>query len=155
MNKLTYLRIILVIFFLSGCSMSDLNRTSLVKTTSTAVGGYLGYEFSDGDLLSTTVGSTVGIIFGDYLADFINQDDYYYFKNETLRVLEVNDNNNSVISGYWRNPKSGNKGVVKIKGYYGSPECRLIENIYVIGDNASNSYGTACRESSGQWAMIK
>ena len=155
MSKLRYLGIILASIVLSGCSMNDLNRSSIVKTTSTAVGGYFGYEFSDGDLLSTTVGSTVGIIFGDYLADFINQDDYYFYKEETLRVLEINDNDNAVVSGYWRNPKSGNKGVVRIKGHYGSPECRLIENIYVKGDNASNSFGTACRETSGQWAMIK
>ena len=60
-----------------------------------------------------------------------------------------------VNSGYWRNPKSGNKGVVKIKGYFGSPECRLIENIYVVDDQASNTFGAACREKSGQWAMMK
>lgn len=126
-----------------------------MKTTSTAVGGYFGYELSDGDLLSTTVGSTFGAIVGTYLSEFIGQDDYYFFKKESLRVLEINDNNSSVTSGYWKNPKSGNKGVVKIKGYFGSPECRLIENIYLKGNQATNSYGTACREKSGQWAMIK
>ena len=135
--------------------MNDIDKSSIVKTTSTAVGGYFGYELSDGDLLSTTIGSTFGAFVGTYLSDFINQDDYYFFKQESLRVLEINDNNSSVISGYWKNPKSGNKGVVKIKGHFGSPECRLIENIFLKGNQASNSYGTACREKSGQWAMIK
>jgi surface antigen len=126
-----------------------------MKTTSTAVGGYFGYELSDGDLVSTTVGSTLGALIGTYLVEFINQDDYYFFKQETLRILEINDNNFVMNSGYWKNPKSGNRGVVKIVGYYGSPECRLIENIYVKGDQTSNSYGTACREKSGQWAMVR
>ena len=126
-----------------------------MKTTSTAVGGYFGYELSDGDLLSTTIGSTLGAIVGTYLVDFINQDDYYFFKEETLRILEINDNNIAVNSGYWKNPKSGNRGVVKIMGHYGSPECRLIENIYVKGESTNNSYGTACREKSGQCAMIR
>ena len=27
--------------------------------------------------------------------------------------------------------KSGNTGVIKIKGYYGKPNCRLIEHIYI------------------------
>ena len=31
-------------------------------------------------------------------------------------------------------------------GHYGSPECRLIENIYVKGESTNKSYGTACRE---------
>ena len=55
-----------------------------------------------------------------------------------------------------KNPKSGNNGVIKIKGYYGKPNCRLIEHIYINKDNiAKNSFDTACREESGQWAMIK
>ncbi len=151
------LKIIILSFtiILSSCSINDIDKSSIMKTTSTAVGGYFGYELSDGDLLSTTVGSTFGAFVGTYLSDFINQDDYYFFKKESLRVLEINDNNSSIISGYWKNPKSGNNGVVKIKGYFGSPECRLIENIYLKGNQATNVYGTACREKSGQWAMIK
>ena len=144
-----------LLFFMSSCTSFNANKSSIMKTTSTAVGGYFGYQLGDGDLLSTTVGSTVGAIVGSYLTDFINQDDYYYFKEETLRVLETNDNNSTVRSGYWKNPKSGNKGVVNIVGHFGSAECRLIENIYVKGSKSSNSFGTACREKSGQWAMIK
>ena len=151
-------KVSILIFFLliSSCSSGgNIDKSAVMKTTSTAVGGYFGYQLGDGDLLSTTVGSTIGAIVGSYLIDFINQDDYYFFKEETLRVLEINDNNSSIISGYWRNPKSGNKGVIKIKGYFGSPECRLIENIYVKGNSSTNSYRTACREKSGQWAMMK
>ena len=146
----------LIVLFITSCSSDgSIDKSAVMKTTSTAVGGYFGYQLGDGDLLSTTVGSTLGAIVGSYLIDFINQDDYYFFKEETLRVLEINDNISSVNSGYWRNPKSGNKGVIKIKGYFGSPECRLIENIYVKGNKSSNSFRTACREKSGQWAMMK
>lgn len=155
MNKKLKFIFFSITLILCSCSVNDINKQSIMKTTSTAVGGYFGYELSDGDLLSTTVGSTFGAIVGTYLSEFIGQDDYYFFKKESLRVLEINDNNSSVTSGYWKNPKSGNKGVVKIKGYFGSPECRLIENIYLKGNQATNSYGTASREKSGQWAMIK
>ena len=155
-NKLKLIKVIIISSFLASCSSSgNFDKSTLVKTTSTAVGGYFGYQLGDGDLFSTTIGSTLGAVFGATLTDFINQDDYYFFKKETLRVLEINDNNADVNSGYWRNPKSGNKGVVKIKGYFGSPECRLIENIYVVDDQASNTFGAACREKSGQWAMVK
>ena len=154
-NKRYLILFTLIIFLFSSCSSINVDKSSFMKTTSTAVGGYFGYELSDGDLVSTTVGSTLGALIGTYLVEFINQDDYYFFKQETLRILEINDNNFVMNSGYWKNPKSGNRGVVKIVGYYGSPECRLIENIYVKGDQTSNSYGTACREKSGQWAMVR
>ena len=155
-NKFKLIKVIITCSFLISCSSNgDFDKSTFVKTTSTAVGGYFGYQLGDGDLFSTTIGSTLGAVFGDTLKEFINQDDYYFFKKETLRVLEINDNDAAVKSGYWRNPKSGNKGVVKIKGYYGSPECRLIENIYVVDDQASNTFGAACREKSGQWAMLK
>jgi len=154
-NKRYLILFTLIIFLVSSCSSINVDKSSFMKTTSTAVGGYFGYELSDGDLVSTTVGSTLGALIGTYLVEFINQDDYYFFKQETLRILEINDNNFAMNSGYWKNPKSGNRGVVKIMGHYGSPECRLIENIYVKGDQTSNSYGTACREKSGQWAMVR
>ena len=43
-------------------------------------------------------------------------------KRETIKVLEIND---SVILKIWllEEPKSGNEGVVVIKGHYGGPEC--------------------------------
>ena len=154
-NKRYLILFTLIIFLVSSCSSINVDKSSFMKTTSTAVGGYFGYELSDGDLFSTTVGSTLGAVIGSYLVEFINQDDYYFFKQETLRILEINDNNFAMNSGYCKNPKSGNRGVVKIMGHYGSPECRLIENIYVKGDQTSNSYGTACREKSGQWAMVR
>ena len=140
----------------SSCTLSDFNRDNFVKTSSSAAGRYIGYHLSDGDLFSTSIGSTVGLIFGSYLADFIGQDDYFFYKQETLKTLEINDNNESLVTGYWKNPKSGNTGVIKIKGYYGKPNCRLIEHVYINQNNiAQNSYDTACRAESGQWAMIK
>ena len=143
-------------FFLVGCSLPNLSRDNLVKTSSSAAGGYIGYHLSDGDLFTTSVGSTIGLIVGENLAEFIGQNDNYYFTKETLRILEINDNNNSTTTGYWINPKSRNEGVVKIKGYYGNSDCRLIEHIYVNDSNGpKNSFSTACREESGKWAMIK
>ncbi len=143
-------------FIFGSCSLSNLNKNNLVKTTSSAAGGYVGYHLSDGDFFSTSVGSTIGLIIGESLSDFIGQNDNYYFTKETLRILEINDNNNTTTTGYWINPKSRNEGVVKIKGYYGNSDCRLIENIYV-NDNSGpkNTFSTACREQSGKWAMIK
>ena len=148
-----------VFIFLAGCSLPNLYRDNLIRTSSSAAGGYIGYHLSDGDLFTTSVGSTIGLIIGENLAEFIGQDDNYYFKQETLRILEINDNNGVTSTGYWKNPKCRNEGVVKIKGYYGNPNCRLIEHIYlknsITKSTPKNSFSTACRQESGQWAMIK
>ena len=138
----------------SSCTLSDFNRDNFVKTSSSVKLYWLSsfrWRFIF-DLYS----SIRSLIFGSYLADFIGQDDYYFYKQETLKTLEINDNNTSLVTGYWKNPKSGNTGVIKIKGYYGKPNCRLIEHIYINQNNiAQNSFDTACRAESGQWAMIK
>ena len=148
-----------ICFFFVGCSLPNLNRDNLIRTSSSAAGGYLGYHLSDGDLFTTSVGSTIGLIVGENLAELIGQDDNYYFTKETLRILEINDNNGITKTGYWKNPKSRNEGVVKIKGYYGNPNCRLIEHVYlknsIMSSTPKNSFSTACREESGRWAMIK
>lgn len=148
--------LILTFLFLGSCALPNINRDNLVRTSSSAAGGYLGYHLSDGDFFSTSVGSTVGLILGETLAEFIGQDDNYYFSQETLRILEINDNNNSTVTGYWKNPKSRNEGVIRIKGFYGNSDCRLIEHIYVNDSSGpKNNFRTACREESGKWAMIK
>ena len=141
--------LILTFLFLGSCTLPNINRDNLVRTSSSAAGGYLGYHLSDGDFFSTSVGSTVGLILGETLAEFIGQDDNYYFSQETLRILEINDNNNSTVTGYWKNPKSRNEGVIRIKGFYGNSDCRLIEHIYVNDSSGpKNNFRTACREES-------
>ena len=150
-NKFFFI-VIFYCFFISGCTINDFNKKNLAELSASATGGYLGYHFADGDLFSTTVGSTAGLVLGKYLSDFIGQNDQYYYRQEAIRVLEMNSNQ---ITGYWKNPKTGNEGLIKIKGYYGDPECRLIEHIFIDKDEPSNVYDTACREEGGQWAMIK
>ena len=64
----------LIVLFITSCSSNgSIDKSAVMKTTSTAVVGYFGYQLGDGDLLSTTVGSTLGAIVGSYLIDFINQ----------------------------------------------------------------------------------
>ena len=65
--------LILTFLFLGSCTLPNINRDNLVRTSSSAAGGYLGYHLSDGDFFSTSVGSTVGLILGETLAEFIGQ----------------------------------------------------------------------------------
>ena len=94
--------------FLVGCSLPNLSRDNLVKTSSSAAGGYLGYHLSDGDFFTTSVGSTIGLIVGENLAEFIGQNDNYYFTQETLRILEISDNNHTTKNHITSTKKNNN-----------------------------------------------
>ena len=64
-NKFKFIKVIIFSSFLASCSSSgNFDKSTFVKTTSTAVGGYFGYQLGDGDLFSTTIGSTLGAVFG-------------------------------------------------------------------------------------------
>ena len=54
--------------FIASCSINDVNKKSFAELTSTAAGGYIGYEISDGDLFTTPIGSTAGLILGIVLS---------------------------------------------------------------------------------------
>ena len=63
------------------------------------------------------------------------------------------------ILGIGKIQKAEMKVLLKLKGHYGNPNCRLIEHIYlknsIMSSTPKNSFSTACREESGRWAMIK
>ena len=47
MNK--NILVLLMLLSISGCSIPSINKDNLVKTSSSAAGGYVGYHLSDGD----------------------------------------------------------------------------------------------------------
>ena len=65
------LYLLLSLFFLSACSINQINKKNFAELTSTAAGGYIGYELADGDLFATSIGSAAGVILGKYISDFI------------------------------------------------------------------------------------
>ena len=65
------------------------------------MGGYLGYEFSDGDILSTSVGSAVGVVLGGYLVDFINTTDPIE-REKALKELKATLEKDSKPQDSWK-----------------------------------------------------
>ena len=144
--------IIVSFLFLNSCSQLHTSNKNLSEIALSSAGGYLAYQFSDADIFSTIVGSSAGLIVGSFVGNYLSRNDYYYYKNAVLGTLDLNEIG---TSKYWKNIKSGNEGVVTIKNYFYSPECRLIEHIYVVGNTSKNFYDTACRENSGSWSIIR
>lgn len=144
--------LIILFFSLSSCSNQTITKNDLINVATSSAGAYLGYQWSDADIFTTILGSTAGLIVGDYINKFLDKNDYYYYKNATLNALE---SNNIGKSSFWNNVKTGNKGVVLVKSYFKLPECRLIEHIYIKKGKSKSFYDTACREDNGSWSIIR
>jgi surface antigen len=141
-----------IFLILSGCTNNPLSKKEISQITFSSVAGYLGYQLSDADFLSTLISSSAGYILGDYIGEYLEQNDYYYYKQELLATLDYNEIG---ASGYWKNNKSQNEGVIIVKDYFKTPNCRLIEHIYVVNNKTKNYYDTACRLDDGRWSTIK
>ena len=140
------------LLFINGCTYSDINKKSIAEIITSSGASYAAYKFSDGDIFTTLIGSATGYLIGGYLGDYLEKNDYYYYKSALLNTLERNQIG---LNGYWKNKKSGNEGVVIVKNYYKHPECRLIEHIYLVKSKPSTYFDTACRENSGSWKIIR
>ena len=64
-------------------------------------------------------GSTIGLIIGENLAEFIGQM-IIIILNRNIKNSWNKRQQRNYKHWYWKNPKSRNEGVVKIKGYYGT-----------------------------------
>lgn len=150
-NKLIIL--LILPFFILGCSDRNYsNKKKLSELTLSSAGAYLGYQFGDADIFTTLITSGTGFLLGSYIGDYLDQNDYYYYKNEAIFTLEKNKIGSS---GYWKNFKSGNEGIIVVKSYFKSPQCRLLEHIYVVDNQPKNYFDTACREENGSWVIIR
>ena len=130
----------------------DQLKKSISELTFSSAGGYLAYQLSDADIFSTLLGSSAGLILGSVVGDYLEKNDYYYYKLAVFKSLDLNEVG---TTEYWSNKKSGNEGVIKVKNYFQSPECRLIEHTYIVKKKSKNFYDTACRKANGSWSIIR
>ena len=103
--------LIIFIFLINGCSVSDVNRKGISELVGSTGGSFAAYKFSDGDIFTTILGSGVGFLLGSYIGDYLEKNDYYYYKSALLNTLETNQIGSN---GYWKNKKSGNEGIITV-----------------------------------------
>lgn len=144
--------VIAILLLLNGCVSSINDKKGIAEITTSSIGGYLAYQLSDADIFTTVLGSAGGLLLGGYIGEYLMKNDYSYYKQELLYVL---DDNKIGSKGYWKNHKSGNEGVITIKDYFKSPQCRLVEHLYIVKNKPKSYYDTACRENNGSWSVIR
>ena len=141
----TLVSALLVAFLLMGCESTG---------PKTAVGG-LGGAAAGGLLAAALGGKGTGIAAGSILGALIGRaSDRAKAQTAASQALESVPSGQSVA---WRNPDSGNSGVVTPTRTYQvstGQYCREYTQTINIGGEKHQSYGTACRQPDGSWKIV-
>ncbi len=123
-----------------------------IGTLSGAVaGGLAGAQFGNGTgrLWATGAGVLLGALAGNNIGRSLDRADQQYLSQASYRSFETG------APVEWRNPDSGNSGMVAPGRSYqsGNSYCREYTQTVNIGGRAERAYGTACRQPDGSWQL--
>jgi surface antigen len=148
----TLVSAILVAFLLMGCESTG-PKAAVGGLGGAAAGGLLAAALG-GKGTGIAAGTILGGLIGGAIGDRLDAADREKAHAAASQALE------SVPSGQnvaWRNPDSGNSGVVTpVRTYQISngQYCREYTQTINIGGEKHQSYGTACRQPDGSWKIV-
>src|SRR5919109_4977530 len=143
---------ILVAFLLMGCESTG-PKTAVGGLGGAAAGGLLAAALG-GKGTGIAAGVILGGLIGGAIGDRLDAADREKARVAASQALESVPSGQSVA---WRNPDSGNSGVVTpIRTYQVSTGqyCREYTQTIYIGGEKHQSYGTACRQPDGSWKTV-
>ncbi len=120
-------------------------------------GALLGAQVGQGRgrLVAVAIGTLAGAIMGQEIGKSLDRADQIVMERNAQYALE-NTRTNQGTS--WRNPDSGNYGAITPVETYQTSQgkyCREYHQTVVIGGQAQQAYGTACRQQDGSWLIVK
>jgi surface antigen len=143
---------ILMAFTLMGCETAG-TKTAIGGLGGAAAGGLLGAALGGGST-GIAAGTILGGLLGGAVGNRMDAADRAQASSAATQALESAPAGKSVA---WRNPDSGNTGVVTpVRTYQTSSGqyCREYTQTITIGGEKHQSYGTACREPDGGWKIV-
>jgi surface antigen len=143
---------ILVAFLLMGCESTG-PKTAVGGLGGAAAGGLLAAALG-GKGTGIAAGTILGGLIGGVIGDRLDTADREKASAAASQALESIPSGQSVA---WRNPDSGNSGVVTpVRTYQISngQYCREYTQTINIGGEKHQSYGTACRQPDGSWKIV-
>ena len=107
-------------------------------------------EDSSKNNLWTLAGVTLGAFLGNEIGASMDKTDILMAQNARSFALENNKINSKAA---WKNPDSGNSGVIYPTRTYtsGDQPCREFTQEINIGGTIQTGYGKACRMADGSW----
>ena len=123
--------------------------------TGAAGGGLLGAQFGDGKvrLATTAAGTLAGALIGSEIGRTMDEVD-------KMKAGQAQQQAAAAPVGEtiaWNNPDTGNSGSVttlRDGTSTGGRYCREFQQTVVVGGQAQDSYGMACRQPDGSWQLI-
>ncbi len=108
-----------------------------------------------GRIATTAAGAILGGFAGSSIGKSLDQADAAYANQTAQRALETSQPGQSLP---WRNPDSGNSGVITPEAPYQTADgtyCREFQQTIIVGGQKQHAYGKACRQSDGSWKIIQ
>ncbi|HSF31250.1 MAG TPA: RT0821/Lpp0805 family surface protein [Candidatus Tectomicrobia bacterium] len=148
----TLVSTILMAFLLMGCESTG-PKTAVGGLGGAAAGGLLAAALG-GDGAGIAAGAILGGLIGGVIGDRLDAADRAKASVAASQALESVPTGQSVA---WRNPDSGNSGVVTPMRTYQTTSgqyCREYTQTITVDGEKHQSYGTACRQPDGSWKII-
>jgi surface antigen len=108
-----------------------------------------------GQLAATALGAVGGLMLGSSIGRSLDDVDRLNQREAAHRALESQPSN---VSTTWRNPDSGNSGVVTPTRTYQRGDglyCREFTQVITVGGKKEQAFGTACRQPDGTWKVTE
>ncbi len=124
-----------------------------VPLTGMVLGGKIANDLTEDSSknnLWTLAGVTLGAFLGNEIGASMDKTDILMAQNARNYALENNKINSQAA---WKNPDSGNSGVIYPTRTYsvGDQPCREFTQEINIGGKIQTGYGKACRMADGSW----
>ena len=157
--SIKYLIVIIFTCVISSCTLtstapSDQGPKQAVGTiTGMVLGGKIAKDLTEDSSknnLWTLAGVTLGAFLGNEIGASMDKTDILMAQNARNYALENNKINSQAA---WKNPDSGNSGVIYPTRTYsvGDQPCREFTQEINIGGTIQTGYGKACRMADGSW----
>ena len=157
--NIKYFIVILFTGVISSCTLtstapSDQGPKQAVGTiTGMLLGGKIANDLTEDSSknnLWTIAGVTLGAFLGNEIGASMDKTDILMAQNARTFALENNKINSQST---WKNPDSGNSGVIYPTRTYtkGDQPCREFTQEINIGGTIQTGYGKACRMADGSW----
>jgi surface antigen len=120
-------------------------------------GAVAGAQFGkgNGQLASVAAGTLLGAFLGNQVGQSLDKADALYANRASQQAFETAPSGTPTS---WRNPDSGNSGVIIPKPAYQAPsgeQCREYTQTVNVGGRKQEAYGTACRQPDGSWKIAQ
>jgi surface antigen len=130
-------------------------KQALGTVTGMVIGGKIANDLAEGSSKKnfwTIAGVTLGAFMGNEIGASMDKTDILMAQNTRNFALENNKVNSQAT---WKNPDTGNSGVIYPTKTYvtGNQPCREFTQEINIDGNIHTAYGKACRMADGSWQL--